>query len=209
MTDTTSPASHGTLLILCGPSGVGKSTLGAAVRHARPSLSLSVSCTTRPIRSGERDGVDYSFLSREEFVARRDNGAFAEWAEVHGNLYGTPRAEVERAWHVDLDLLFDIDYQGAQQLIEVYPKACATVLVAPPSMAALESRLLGRGTDSADVVRRRLDAARHELEQHALFDHLIVNDDLERAVASLTAIYDAARLRMSTRRHALEAILGG
>ena len=209
MTDTTSPASHGTLLILCGPSGVGKSTLGREVRASRPTLSLSVSCTTRPMRSGERDGVDYSFLSREDFVARREQGAFAEWAEVHGNLYGTPRSEVERAWRVDLDLLFDIDYQGAMQLIEAYPAACCSVLIAPPSMATLESRLRGRATDSDEVIQRRLDAARHELEQFELFDHLIVNDDLERSVAQLTAIYDAARLRMSTRRGALEAILEG
>jgi guanylate kinase len=201
--------SQGTLLILCGPSGVGKSTLGRQVRASRDKLTLSVSCTTRPMRAGERDGVDYTFLSREDFVARREQGAFAEWAEVHGNLYGTPRSEIERAFKMDLDLLFDIDFQGARQLLEAYPQACCSVLVAPPSMATLEARLRGRATDSDEVIRRRLDAARHELEQFELFGHLIVNDDLERAVAGLTAIYDAARLRMHTRRGALEAILAG
>jgi len=160
------------------------------------------------VRAGEVDGVDYTFLSREAFLAERDAGALAEWAEVHGNFYATPKAEIERAFGAGQDLLFDIDYQGAEQLQAAFPEQCTSVLVAPPSMRELEGRLRGRGTDGEDVVRRRLEAARGELAQHALFDYIMVNDDFDAALEALTSIYDAAQYGAHLRRGVVERMLG-
>lgn len=182
------------MLIVCGPSGVGKSTLVRTLLDAQPATMLSVSYTTRAPRPTEREGVHYHFVERAQFEAMVAEGAFAEWAEVHGNLYGTTRASIASAHASDRDVLFDIDYQGARQLKAAYPGAWG-VLVFPPSMAELESRLRGRGTESEEVVLRRLAKAREELSQVSLFEFVIVNDDLSRTAVELASIYAALRLR--------------
>lgn len=182
----------GVLLILCGPSGVGKTSLGRALLDSCQKLTLSVSYTTRPRRGGEVDGEDYHFVDEEKFVEMRRSDAFAEWAEVHGNFYGTPISAIENAWAAGKDVLFDIDYQGARQLKERFPDAAA-VLVVPPDMETLETRLRGRGTDSQAVIEKRLANARHELEQYELFDYIVENGEFDEAVESLQAIYRAAQ----------------
>lgn len=182
----------GVLLIVCGPSGVGKTSLCDALLETKSRLTLSVSFTTRPRRGDEVDGEDYHFVDRQRFEAMRRDRAFAEWAEVHGNYYGTPTSVIEEAWEGGRDLLFDVDYQGARQLKERYPDSTA-VLVAPPDLQTLEDRLRGRGTDSDEVIDSRLAAARHELEQYPLFDYVVENCDFDEAVRILTSIYVASR----------------
>jgi guanylate kinase len=196
----------GLCLVLSAPSGAGKSTLVERLRAEFPHFAYSVSCTTRAPRSGERDGVDYHFLTREEFLSRREAGFFAEWAEVHGNLYGTPRAPVEEHLANGRDVLFDIDVQGALQVKSVFPQGLF-VFIQPPSRQELERRLRGRGTDSDEAIARRLGNALGELRQAARFDYLIVNDDLGTAVDELRAIYVAGRTRIANRPGLLDALL--
>lgn len=197
---------NGLLLILCGPSGVGKTSLSDSLLSDSPFLSVSISYTTRPQRGEEKEGEAYHFVSPDRFLEMRDSGAFAEWAEVHGNYYGTSRAVIEEAWESGKDLLFDIDYQGAKQLKEAYPDAVA-VLIAPPDMETLEERLRGRGTDSPEVIRRRLGAARHELEQYHLFDYIIENGNFNRARKDLFAVYLASRNARTIRESWLREML--
>jgi guanylate kinase len=198
----------GVLFIVCGPSGVGKTSLSRQLLEARPQLTLSVSYTTRAPREGEEDGVDYHFVDEETFVEMRDREQFAEWAKVHGNYYGTPVSAILDAWKGDKDVLFDIDYQGAKQLEERFPEEARGVLVIPPSMKILEDRLRGRATDAEDVITRRLDAARHELAQFELYDYILENDDFDQALAHLTAIYDACTHLMPLQRDRMLDLLG-
>jgi guanylate kinase len=197
---------RGVLLIVCGPSGVGKTSLGRRLLAANEQLTLSVSYTTRARRGQEVDGEAYHFVDEKSFKEMRDREAFAEWAEVHGNFYGTPTSAIEEAWRADQDVLFDIDYQGARQLKERYPEATA-VLVTPPDMKTLEGRLRGRGTDSEEVIRGRLAKARHELEQYELFDFIVENGEFERAVQVMQSIYTAARHARHVRAEWLEKLL--
>lgn len=185
----------GFLFVISGPSGAGKGTLIAALMKARPGCRFSVSATTRPPRRGERNGREYWFLSREEFVARRRKGFFLEWAHVHDHLYGTPVSEVEqktRAGHV---VVLDIDVQGGASVRRKRPEA-VSVFVAPPSVAELRRRLLHRATDSAAVIRTRLRNARVEIPQYVHYDYLVVNDRLEDASRALIEIHDAERRRV-------------
>jgi guanylate kinase len=198
---------RGVLFIMCGPSGVGKSSLGAALRERRPKLTLSVSWTTRAIREGEVDGVHYRFVERDRFEGLRAQDGFAEWAAVHGNLYGTTVAEIERAWSSGHDVLFDIDYQGAAQLQARFPGQTASVLIAPPDMTSLEQRLRGRATDDEATIMRRLKVAKHELEQFELFDFILINDDWQRALDELTTLYDASQHLRALRSDKLRALL--
>ncbi len=184
----------GLCLVLSAPSGAGKSTLVARLRAEFPGFAYSISCTTRSPRAGEEDGVHYHFLTRETFISRRDAGYFAEWAEVHGNFYGTPKAPVEAMLAKGQDVLFDIDVQGALQLKAGFPQALY-VFILPPSREVLERRLRGRGTDSEEVVTRRMQNALGELRQAEHFDYHIVNDDLEEAADELRAVYVAGRAR--------------
>lgn len=186
---------EGILFIVCGPSGVGKTTLCGHLLDSHPTLKLSVSYTTRAPRGSEKDGVAYHFVTTAVFEAMSDSHAFAESAKVHGNHYGTSVEVIHAAWEGGHDVLFDIDYQGALQLKSRFGERAVSTLIVPPSMAELESRLRGRNTDDETVVQRRLAAARHELEQFPKFDYLIVNDDLESAKSALDAIYEASRFR--------------
>lgn len=184
----------GLCLVLSAPSGAGKSTLVARLRAEFPGFAYSISCTTRAPRAGEEDGVQYHFLTREDFLAKREAGFFAEWAEVHGNFYGTPKGPVEAELARGRDMLFDIDVQGALQLKKVFPQALY-VFILPPSREVLERRLRGRGTDSEESIAKRMGNALGELRQAAHFDYHIVNDDIEEAADELRAVYVAGRAR--------------
>lgn len=197
---------RGLLLIVCGPSGVGKSSLCDRLRAEHPRLKLSISCTTRAPRGQERDGVAYHFWSDEDFVARIERGEFAEHAHVHGNRYGTLRASVEAVLGAGEDMLFDIDYQGAAQLKEAFEQA-RSVLLIPPSMRELEARLRDRGTDAEEVIERRLKAARAELSHFEAFDFAVVNDDIEAAYQRLKSIYNALRQEVSYHAPLLQRLL--
>ncbi len=182
------------MLIACGPSGVGKSTLLTHLLSSRPTCTLSRSTTTRAPRGNEQNGVEYDFVDVDTFRARIEAGAFAEYADVFGNYYGTPHAMIHDAIAEGKDVLFDIDIQGARNLKAQYPGAWC-IAIAPPSFEILEQRLRSRGTDAADVIEKRLAKARFELSQENLFDFVLVNDKLEQAYDDICRIYDVMRQR--------------
>lgn len=184
----------GLILVISAPSGTGKSTLIRKFCAEFPRLAFSVSYTTRSPRPEEVHGREYHFVSREEFLALREQGVFAEWAEVHGRFYGTPRAAVLDLLSQGRDVLFDIDIQGARQLRAAFPQGCLVFLL-PPSRRALEERLMGRGTEDRETLDRRLGNARMEMDQAGFFDFQIVNDDLEQAYQKLRTVYLAEGLR--------------
>ncbi|BBD07153.1 guanylate kinase [Desulfovibrio ferrophilus] len=198
---------RGLMLVICAPSGTGKSTLTNRLRKEFPRLAFSISCTTRAPRDGEANGVDYHFLDRDEFITRRDAGYFAEWAEVHGNFYGTPKQALTEMLEEGRDVLFDIDVQGAAQLRQSMGEGCHVFLF-PPSFQTLKDRLLGRGTDADDIVRRRLDNAPGEINEAVHFDGWIINDDLDVAYDQLRAVYIAEGLRPIYRPTLPAEILG-
>lgn len=197
---------HGIALVLSAPSGAGKTTLVQKLRAEFPQIGYSISCTTRRPRAGEVDGKDYVFLSREEFERRRAQDYFAEWAEVHGNLYGTPLAPVRQAIAQGRDLLFDIDVQGAAQL-KLSLQEAVFVFILPPSLAELERRLRSRGLDDESTIARRMANARSEMDQSRWYDALVVNDDLEAAYDALRSAYVAAGLAPARNPGLLPAIL--
>jgi guanylate kinase len=175
------------VFVITGPSGVGKGTLISRLRERVPELELSVSATTRPPRPGERDGVDYHFLTPEEFQAHVDAGDFLEHASYSGNRYGTLRSEVERRLREGRPVALEIEVQGARQVRDAMPDAHA-VFIAPPSLETLRERLLRRGTDTPEQVEQRLRTAERELEAQPEFAHVVVNDDLDRATDELARI---------------------
>lgn len=176
-------------IVLSAPSGSGKTTIARTLLGRRGDVGYSVSCTTRAPRGEERDGVDYHFLSRESFDAAVARDEFAEWAEVHGRRYGTLRSEVERVISAGKHVMLDIDVQGARQVVERFP-AALTIFVVPPSVEALKQRLLGRNTESGAALALRLRNAQLELAEADRYQHLVVNDELESAVAQVSAIID-------------------
>jgi guanylate kinase len=183
-------------LILSSPSGAGKTTLTRLLLERFPDLRFSVSHTTRSPRPGEVDGRDYHFAAREQFLNMVKEDAFIEWAEVHGNLYGTAKAEVDRARQNPevRGMLFDIDYQGARQIRAKMPDVIG-VFILPPSMDELERRLRGRASETEEVVQRRFNVARREIEHYGFFDYLIVNDHVEKAFETLAGVLLAERAR--------------
>jgi guanylate kinase len=187
-------ARRGVLLVIASPSGAGKSTLSRLLLEDDRAISMSVSATTRPRRSNEVDGLHYHFVTRNHFQSMREKGELLEWAEVHGNLYGTPRAPVEKAIAEGRDILFDIDYQGTVQIYETMREHIVSVFILPPDAATLRSRLQRRAEDSPEVIRRRLQTARTELRHWHHFDRMIVNDDLGDAYATLKSILADARV---------------
>ena len=195
-------ARRGLMLVISSPSGAGKSTIARNVLETDRQISLSVSVTTRQRRPSEIEGVHYHFVSHKEFERLKSSDSLLEWAEVHGNFYGTPREPVEIAMSEGRDMLFDIDWQGAQQLQDKMPADVVSIFVLPPTMEELQSRLNRRAEDSAEVIATRLKNAREEIAHWREYDYVVVNDDLDRAFTSVQAIVEAERLRRD-RRHGI------
>jgi len=194
--DADAPAARrGLLLVISSPSGAGKTSLSRRLLAEHPGLRPSVSCTTRAPRTGEQDGREYHFVSPERFEAMIGEDAFIEHALVHEHRYGTPREPVVRAIAEGLDVLFDIDWQGARSVGGAFREDVARVFILPPSMAELRRRLVDRGQDALDVIERRLARARDEIRRWDEYDYVIVNDDFERAYERLRQIYRAERGR--------------
>ena len=180
--------------MVSGPSGAGKGTVVAGLLRHRPDVFLSVSSTTRPARRGEIDGVNYHFVSERDFIAGRDRGDFLETAEVYGNYYGTPRAPVEAALREGRDVILELDIQGALAVKRALPES-VLIFIEPPSLEELFSRLRGRRTEDPDALRRRVQAAYDEVKEKGAYDHIVVNDRIEDAIAQVIRIMDAPQER--------------
>lgn len=177
---------------MSGPSGAGKGTVIREVLGRRPGIVLSVSATTRPARAGERQGIHYTFVSREEFLTLRDRGEFLESAEVYGHLYGTPRSQVEQALAAGRDMVVEVDIQGAMAVKRAMPEA-VLIFVEPPSIDELMVRLRGRATEDVESMRRRIEAAYEEVKVKRIYDYIVVNDELMKAADELVRILDENR----------------
>ena len=188
------PALAGSLFVVAAPSGAGKSTLVNALLAQEPGIKLSISTTTRAPRPGEQHGREYFFTTSDDFVARSDAGEFLEWAEVHGNYYGTSRLLVEKQMKTGTDILLEIDWQGARQVRKQFPDA-AGIFILPPSIAALEERLYKRGQDEAHVITKRLLAAGGEIAHAPEFEYAIINEEFNVALSEMSAIVKATRAR--------------
>ena len=196
---STDTASAGALFIIAAPSGAGKTTLVKLLMARDAGIRHSISYTTRPARPGEQDGREYHFIDISTFAALRDRGDFLEWAEVHGNFYGTSRSWLLDEMRAGRDTLLEIDWQGAQQVRALIPDAVG-IFIVPPSIAELERRLHGRGQDSAEVIQRRVAAALGELRHVGEFDFVIINNDLQEALEDLAAAVRASRLGFARQR---------
>ncbi|NBB92167.1 MAG: guanylate kinase [Gammaproteobacteria bacterium] len=199
-------SSDGDLFLIAAPSGAGKTSLMRALLQQRPGLALSVSDTTRPVRPGEIDGEQYHFVSVEDFRRGIEEGEYLEHAEVYGNYYGTRRDRVESLWAAGRDVLLEIDVQGAEQILDSHPDVC-TIFILPPSMAVLAERLRTRGSDSPEVIDRRLGEARREISACGSFRWMVVNDDFDQALADLLAIVRAWPLRRGRRQALVKSLL--
>ena len=206
MTSLQSTLRRGVALVICAPSGAGKTTLVKRLLAEFDTFAYSVSYTTRAPRAKEVDGLDYHFVNRERFEELASQGFFAEWANVHGNLYGTPLEAIQQHLQAGRDVLFDLDVQGARQLKDGELPA-SFVFILPPSKQALTDRLHKRGTDSLEVISRRLENARAELDEAHWFDSLVVNDDLDLAYRELRCIYMAATCHYGARKGILQKML--
>ncbi|MDK9702822.1 MAG: guanylate kinase [Sulfuritalea sp.] len=189
----------GTLFIVAAPSGAGKTTLVGRLLADDPNVQHSISYTTRTPRPGEQNGREYHFIDVQRFLAMRERGEFAEWAEVHDNFYGTSRLWLEQRMQEGRDIMLEIDWQGAQQMRRQFPEA-ASIFILPPSIADLELRLRKRGADSEDVIARRVAGALGEMRHVDEFDFVIINNDLDVALGELKAAVCASRLRFARQR---------
>ncbi len=204
------PTTSGSLFLVSAPSGAGKSSLVNALLKLEPCLQLSISFTTRAPRPGEQNGREYHFITIEDFLQRKNHGEFLEFAEVHGNYYGTSKILIQEAMQAGTDILLEIDWQGAQQVKKQFPDV-ASVFILPPSLEALNERLNKRGQDSQEVISRRILAAGGEIAHAPEFEYVIINQDFELALSELSAIVKATRCRtsqQSVRNAALFAQLG-
>jgi len=195
-------ARRGLMLVISSPSGAGKSTIARNLLEKDKNISLSVSVTTRPRRQSEIEGIHYHFISKRDFERLRDNEELLEWAEVHGNFYGTPREPVEIAMAAGRDMLFDIDWQGAEQLQDKMKADVVSIFILPPTMTELQSRLHRRAEDTEEVIKTRLINSRAEIEHWRDYDYVILNDDLQAAFEAVEAIVKAERVRRD-RRHGM------
>jgi guanylate kinase len=186
---------RGLLIVLSSPSGAGKSTISRMLLQADPEVTMSISATTRPMRPGERDDVDYHFVSTDRFQGMIEEGEFVEWAPVFDYLYGTPKAPVKAALKAGRDILFDIDWQGTQQLHAAMGEDLVRIFILPPSMDELERRLRARGTDSEEVVAFRMARAANEISHWAEYDYVLINRDMDSCLTQVQAIVAAERLR--------------
>jgi guanylate kinase len=206
-----SSRSKGTLFIVSAPSGTGKTTLVERLVHSVPDLTMSRSYTSRVARSGERDGTDYNFISRERFEAMIRDGALLEYADVFGNFYGTGRADTDALLAAGQDVVLVIDVQGARQVRRLGAAStlpAVGIFVLPPSFEVLERRLRGRSKDSEEQISRRLHVARQEVGEYASYDYVVVNDELDTGVDRLRAIVLSERARMQAMREQAEKIIG-
>ncbi|WP_417779376.1 guanylate kinase [Stutzerimonas xanthomarina] len=199
-------ASTGTLYIVSAPSGAGKTSLVKALLDAQPQVRVSVSHTTRPMRPGEVDGVNYHFVSREEFLERHTHNEFLEHAEVFGNLYGTSQRWVEQTLDEGYDLILEIDWQGAQQVRHLMPQA-KSIFILPPTQEALRQRLTNRGQDSDEVIDKRMREAVSEMAHYVEYDYLVINDDFAHALIDLQAIFRANQLLQTAQQQRFSALL--
>ena len=197
----------GTLYIVSAPSGAGKTSLVKALLDTQPLARVSVSHTTRPMRPGEVDGVNYHFVSREAFVERLEHGEFLEHAEVFGNLYGTSQRWVEQTLEDGYDLILEIDWQGAQQVRRLMPQA-KSIFILPPTQEALRQRLTNRGQDSDEVIDKRMREAVSEMTHYVEYDYLVINDDFAHALVDLQSVFRANQLRQETQQQRFENLLG-
>jgi guanylate kinase len=196
-------------IILSSPSGAGKTTIAAAILKARADIGYSVSCTTRPARAGEVDGKDYYFLSRAEFIQRMNEGAFVESAEVHGNLYGTLKSEIQRVLDTGRHVLMDVDIQGAALLRRAFPSV-VTIFILPPSGEVMLERLRRRKTEDKEAIVRRLESALQELQAVEDYEYVVINDKLEESVRRVSSIIDAevvSRERVAGLREQVAALI--
>ena len=200
---------RGLMMVISSPSGAGKSTIARLLLEDKEmDLSLSVSVTTRPRRPSEIEGIHYHFISVREFERLRDGNALIEWAQVHGNFYGTLRETAEHALAEGRDMLFDIDWQGADQLQEKMPADVVSIFILPPTMHELQQRLNRRAEDTPKVIETRLHNARFEIAKWSKYDYIVVNEDLNRSYASVKAIVSAERLRRDRRPGLFDFVQG-
>jgi len=196
----------GTLYIVSAPSGAGKTSLVKALVDAQPQVRVSVSHTTRAMRPGEVDGVNYHFVTREDFLERLERNEFLEHAEVFGNLYGTSQRWLEQTLEEGYDLILEIDWQGAQQVRRLMPQA-RSIFILPPTQDALRQRLTNRGQDSDEIIERRMREAVSEMSHYVEYDYLVINDDFAHALADLQAIFRANQLRQATQQQRYGSLL--
>ena len=201
---------RGLMLILSSPSGAGKTSLTCMLlQKPELDLTLSISVTTRPRRSSEVEGIHYRFIPRKRFEQLRDEGELLEWAEVHGNFYGTPREPVERTLAQGRDVLFDIDYQGTQQVKAKAGEDVVTIFILPPSMRELKARLERHAEDTGEAIAARLANAANEIRRWTLYDYVLINDDLQKTFEDLVAILTAERRRAVRQKPGIEAFVEG
>jgi guanylate kinase len=181
---------QGRMIVICAPSGTGKSTLLTRLFADHPELEWSVSCTTRPMREGEKHGKDYYFISKDDFEKEITENKFIEWAKVHSNYYGTSKTFVDEGLKLGKKMLFDLDVQGSDAMKQMYGDQVQVIFIEPPSIEELEKRLVGRATEPKHVIEERVENARKELQRKADFDHLVLNDDVDRAYIKLKAVVE-------------------